>query len=128
MQAAPSSVYLYLTAVKKELLRYVLRGSLILFLAVALIIAIIITAWFTDFLFRAVWNYVIPEVFGLPELKSFQGLAIILLVSFLKGNIKDGFLAVKSELDYMVHDGFDEIDKLLKIPKQTKITVKSNYN
>lgn len=61
-------------------------GKVILFMAAGLVVFAVLTlavAWIVAFL----WNFLVP-LFGLPLLSIWHALALVLLVSFLKGNIK----------------------------------------
>jgi uncharacterized membrane protein required for colicin V production len=50
---------------------------------IALLIGVIVFGGFLGFLVLLLWNYLIPELFGLPQIDIFQAIGLFLLCSVL---------------------------------------------
>lgn len=57
-------------------------------LGIGVIIAIILALTIVPFILMIVWNFVMPIVFGLPQIDFWQSLALFIVFRILMGNNK----------------------------------------
>ena len=97
----------------KNFARDVLRGTFNAILIVSFVLACLATVYILDTVIVFLWNYVVPEILGLPELHQFQGSAIWLLISILRGKLGDGIESATNQIKAMKAESNMEIDKML---------------
>ncbi len=67
----------------KEIVKKVLGYGV---LGLGIIIAILLVLTIVPFILMIVWNFVMPTVFGLPQIDLWQALALFIVFRILTGN------------------------------------------